>query len=115
LIDPQEAFGALSSSLAPLLRAAGFAPSDEPSNRQGPDLLIANFDRGDHEIRLVWDAKESAYILEARPQSMRQFPHAWIDLSLQRFDREQADSQWVAEILAGLEEHLGKYLQAPLS
>ena len=113
-IEPIAAFDTLRSALDPVLRTAGFAPAELPIQETPLGGQVAVYDRGEQAIRLVWDPEQTAFILEARPPSLRPFSQGWIDLTLQHFDREQADQKWVAEILEDLTNSLAAYFESPL-
>jgi hypothetical protein len=62
-------------------------------------------------VRLVWDGKERWFVLEVDESPGRTKWPGWIDLTLQRFDPQQATSKWVDEVIedvrAALVDHLG--------
>ena len=60
----------------------------------------AVFSDGHRMVRLIWDGKESWFVLEADPEPHRNpgGKPAWIDLTLQRYDERRADATWVSEV-----------------
>ena len=115
MIDPQDAYTTVIASLRPILETAGFRETASRYDEAAFGGRHTTFDRGDQEIRLAWDGKESWFVLDARPESHRRFPHGWVDLTRQRFDRVKADTQWVSEIVEDLTDALHAYLESPLT
>jgi hypothetical protein len=109
---PHRAFGQTLLSLTPVLEAAGFVVSDERYDDASFGSRYTTFDRGDQEIRLMWDGKESWLVLEARPLSHRQFPHGWVDLALHK---ATSDGPQLLEVTEEMIQALNRYLQAPVT
>lgn len=65
----------------------------------GSRYRIWKNDKSKFAIRLLWDGKESYFIVEESPFTVGQEPISWIDLVIVDFDKNKNDSEYFDEIV----------------
>jgi hypothetical protein len=110
MISGSSAFDEVLAAIRPTLDAHGFAPVEAREHGEAFGSRYAVFGDGRRMVRLVWDGHDQLFVLEAEPRVGAAPVPMWLDLTLQRFDPQQADGRWVAEIIEDVRDALDGYL-----
>jgi hypothetical protein len=113
MISGEVAFDRVLEAIQPVFLAHGLHLIEEERHPEAFGSRHTTYGDESLHVRLVWDGKEQWFVLEVDESPGRTAWPGWIDLTLQRFDPQQATSKWVDEVIEDVRAALVDYLGAP--
>ena len=109
MVNTETAYKKILSLVEPCLREHGVLVLEEMSHPQSFGSRCTVFGNGLEGIRLIWDGKESWFVLEQIPENSHTVPHGWADISSTIPNLHHEGEDAVEEIAMEFNKQLSAY------
>ena len=109
-MDTDSAYEKVLSSVEPHLRSTGYSLLEDMKPPQTFGSRCTTFGNGSERIRLIWDGKESWFLLERVSETAEDMIRGWEEIKLVDIDPRHEGEDAVNKIAKDFEERISVYL-----